>query len=75
MAGRASVPKPEPGDAIRVDVLWRALKLCENGQVVARVIGERVRNFQQNGAIALDDQGAIGHSPQSYARNRQPLAC
>ena len=61
MAGGARVPQAEPGDAVGVDVLGRALELGEHGEVVPCILGGRMRDLEQDGAVALDDQGAIRH--------------
>jgi hypothetical protein len=45
-----------------VDVLRRALQLGEDRQLVAGALGVRVCDFEQDGAVALDDQWAIRHS-------------
>jgi hypothetical protein len=55
-------------------VLGGALQLGEDGQVVARILGERVRDFEQNRAVTLNNQRAIRHSRQSYARSALRLA-
>ncbi len=59
MPRRARIPQAEAGDAIGVDVFRRAFQLRENGQIMARVLGQRVRYFEQYRAIALNDQGAV----------------
>ena len=59
VAGGARVPQSEPGDAVGVHVLGCALELGEDREVVARVLGERVRDLEQHGAVALHDQGAV----------------
>ena len=59
MAGGARVPQPEPRDAVGVDVLGGALELGEDREVVAGVFGERVRDLEQHGAVALHDEGAV----------------
>lgn len=58
----AGVPQAEPRDAIGVDVLGSAFQLGEDRQFVAGALGIGVGDFEQHGAIALDDQGAIRHS-------------
>jgi hypothetical protein len=42
-----------------VDVLGRAFELGEDGEVVARIFGERVRDLEEHRSVALDDQGAV----------------
>ena len=56
--GRPRVPEPESGDAVGVDVLGRAFELGEHGEVVPRVLRERMRDLEQHRAVALHDQGA-----------------
>ena len=64
--GGARVPQPEPGDPVGVDVLGRALELGEDRQFVAGALGVRVRHFEQHGAVALHDEGAVSHKGQFY---------
>ena len=62
MTGRPGVPQPERGDAVGVHVLGRPLELGEGGDGPARLLGTRVVDLEQEGLVALDDQGAIGHA-------------
>src|SRR5690606_19499056 len=41
----------------------------EHGEVVPRGLGVGVCDLEQDRAVALDDQGAIGHSEPVYARH------
>jgi hypothetical protein len=50
-----------------VDVLGRALQLGEDREVVAGVVGLRVRDLEEHCAVGLDDKGAVGH-PSSLSR-------
>ena len=67
VAGRARVPQPEPGDAVRVDVLGRALELGEDRELVARRLGVRVCDFEQHSPVALHDERTVSHKGQSYS--------
>jgi hypothetical protein len=58
--GRPCVPQPEPGDAVGVHVLGGALELGEDAEVVPRVLRLLVGDLEEDGAIALHDQGS-GH--------------
>jgi hypothetical protein len=42
-----------------VDVLGGALEFGEYGEVVASILCRRMRDLEEYGAVALDDQGAI----------------
>ena len=61
VTGGASVPQAEPRDAVRVNVLGRALEFGEYREVVARIRCLRMGDLQQDRAVALDNQGAVGH--------------
>ena len=68
--GGARVPESETGDPVGVDVLGRALELGEHREIVAGVLGVRVGDLEQHGAVALDDQGSIRHNGRVYRRIR-----
>lgn len=59
VARRSGVPEPEARDAIGVHVLGCAFELGEDREVVSRVLGERVRDLEEHGAIALHDERAV----------------
>ncbi len=61
MARGAGVPQGERGDAIGVDVFWRALQLGERGDRGARRARLLVFDFEQHRFVGLHDEGAIGH--------------
>ena len=61
VAGGTSVPEPERGDAIGVDVFRSALKFGERSDVAARGLGSLVVDLQQEGFVALDDERPAGH--------------
>lgn len=47
-------------------MLRSALKLRENSELVPRALGVRMRDLQQDGAVALHDQRAIRHNRPVY---------
>ena len=59
-AGGASVPQCQRRDAVGVDVLRRPLQLGEGGDGASGVGGGRVGDLQQDGLVALDDEGSVG---------------
>ena len=72
MAGRAGVPQSEAGDAVRVDVLGRALELGEDREFVPRALGVRMGYFEQHRPVALHDERAVSHRDRVY-RTRHPI--
>jgi hypothetical protein len=42
-----------------VDVLGCALELGEDREVVPGVLGERMRDLEEHGPVALHDEGAV----------------
>ncbi len=70
MAGGAGIPEAEPRDPVRVNVLRGALQFGEDGEFVAGVVGVRMRHFEQHGAVALHDEGAVRHNVQVYGACR-----
>ena len=67
MAGRPGVPEAEVGQPVGVDVLRAALQLGERRDRLAAVLCARVVDLQQQGLVALHDQGAVAH-PVSLRR-------
>ena len=61
VAGGAGVPQAERGDAVGVHVLGGALELGERGDGAARGLGVRVVDLEEEGLVALDDQGSVIH--------------
>ena len=59
MTGSACVPETESGDSVGVHVLGRTLEFGEHGEVVPSVLGERMCDLEQHGAVALHDEGAV----------------
>jgi hypothetical protein len=51
------VPQPERGEPVGVHVLRGPLELRERGDGVTALLGQRVVDLQQEGLVALDDQG------------------
>jgi hypothetical protein len=45
-----------------MDVLGGAFELGEHGEIVPRIPCCRMRDLEEYGAVALDDQGAIRHN-------------
>ena len=54
------VPEAQGCDPVGVDVLGAFHQLREAGQLVPHHLERRVRHFQEQRAIALDDQGIVG---------------
>ena len=65
VAGGARVPQAEARDAVGVHVLGGPLQLGEDGELVPRVVGVGVRDFEQHGAVALHDQGPVRNHNRS----------
>ena len=63
VAGGARVPEAERGQAVGVHVLGGALELGEGSDRVAAVGGQGMVDLQEQGLVALHDQGAVGHPP------------
>ena len=63
--GRAGVPQPQRGQPVGVDVLRRPLQLGEGRDrpPARRRVG--VVDLEQQRAVGLDDQGAVGHIGQN----------
>ncbi len=74
VAGGASVPEAEAGDAVGVDVLGRTLEFGEDREVVAGVVGFGMRDLEQHGAIGLHDQGTVREHPSSLVSRRPTVA-
>src|SRR5690606_39874973 len=62
VAGRARVPQTEPRDAVGVHVLGGAFQLGEDGQLVARLLGIRVRHLEDRKSTRLNSS----HVKTSY---------
>jgi hypothetical protein len=70
VSGGASVPEAEPRDAVGVDVLWSPLELGEHGKIVAGILGSGMCHLEENGAVALHDERAVGQSHQESVPRR-----
>ena len=55
------LPQPERGQPVGVDVLGSALQLGERGDRLAALGRTVVVDLQQQGLVALHDQGSAGH--------------
>ncbi len=81
VAGRAGVPEAERREPVGVDVLRAALELRERGDRLAALDGLLVVDLEQQGLVALHDQGAVVHPPSLVSRTRdaflrgRPRAC
>jgi hypothetical protein len=62
VTGGAGVPEPEARDPVGVHVLWSPLQLGEDRELVAGVVGVRVRHLEQHGAVTLHDQRPVRHN-------------
>src|SRR5690606_17327079 len=58
----------QASDAVSVDVLRCAFQLGEHREVVAGVGSIRMRDLQQHGAVALNDERAVSHNVPVYRR-------
>ena len=59
--GGPGVPQSQRRQPVAVDMLRRALQLGERRDGVAGLGGQLVVDFQQDGLVALDDQGPVIH--------------
>ena len=64
----SGVPQAQRREAVGVDVLGRALELGERRDLAAAGFGLVVIDLEQQGLVALDDQGSVGHVVPSDGR-------
>ena len=62
VAGRARIPQCEGCDAVRVDVLRGPLELGEWRNRAPGLVGRGMADLEQEGLVALDDEGPIAHA-------------
>src|SRR5699024_9938243 len=72
VARGARVTQPKVGDPVGVHVLGCPLQLGERGDRGARGVRMRVRDLQQEGLVALDDERAVGHPSRLRALRPDP---
>ncbi|GAP54876.1 hypothetical protein AHiyo6_14410 [Arthrobacter sp. Hiyo6] len=65
-ACRAGIPEPQRGETVTVHVFGCAFELGECGDGVPCVGGLLMVYLKQDGFVALDNQGAIGHGVRAF---------